>query len=93
MKRVISVFVALTMIVSAFAFASTNASAVDYNPQSALDYAEKNWDNGIELCAGFGNEGIALVSKAVSGKASVGAVKFDYHPGFEFKSGDELFNQ
>ncbi len=53
MKRVISVFVALTMIVSAFAFASTNASAVDYNPQSALDYAEENWDNGIELCAGF----------------------------------------
>ena len=48
MKRVISVFVALTMIVSAFAFASTNASAVDYNPQSALDYAEENWDNGIE---------------------------------------------
>lgn len=46
----------------------------------------------IELCAGFGNEGIALVSKAVKGKASVGAVKFDHHPGFDFKSGDELFN-
>lgn len=45
----------------------------------------------IELCAGFGNEGIALVSKAVNGKASVGAVKFDNHPGFGFKSGDELF--
>jgi hypothetical protein len=45
----------------------------------------------IELCAGFGNEGIALVSKAVNGKASVGAVKFDNHPGLGFKSGDELF--
>jgi hypothetical protein len=45
----------------------------------------------IELCGGFGNEGIAIVSKAVSGKASVGAVKFDHHPGFDFKSGDELF--
>lgn len=45
----------------------------------------------IELCAGFGNEGIARVSKAVKGKASVGAVKFDHHPGFDFKSGDELF--
>lgn len=45
----------------------------------------------IELCAGFGNEGIAMVSKAVQGKASVGAVKFDHHPGFGFKSGDELF--
>lgn len=45
----------------------------------------------IELCAGFGNEGIAVVSKAVKGKAAVGAVKFDNHPGFGFKSGDELF--
>lgn len=52
-------------------------------------------DNGvkaIELCAGFGNEGIAMVSRAVSGKASVGAVRFDHHPGFDHKSGDELFN-
>ena len=45
----------------------------------------------IELCAGFGNEGIARISKAVKGKACVGAVKFDYHPGFDFKSGDDLF--
>lgn len=46
----------------------------------------------LELCAGFGNEGIAMISRAVKGKASVGAVKFDHHPGFDFKSGDELFN-
>lgn len=45
----------------------------------------------IELCGGFGNEGTAIVSKAVSGKASVGSVKFDNHPGLGFKSGDELF--
>lgn len=45
----------------------------------------------IELCAGFGNEGTALISKAVSGKAQVGAVRFDAHPGFGFKSGDTLF--
>ena len=45
----------------------------------------------IELCAGFGNEGIAMVSKAVKGKACVGAVRFDHHPGVDFKSGDELF--
>ena len=45
----------------------------------------------IELCAGFGNEGIARISKAVKGMANVGAVKFDLHPGFDFKSGDELF--
>ena len=32
-----------------------------------------------------------MISKAVRGKAHVGAVKFDFHPGFDFKSGDELF--
>lgn len=50
-----------------------------------------NGVKAIELCAGFGNQGIARISKAVEGKASVGAVKFDFHPGFDFKSGDELF--
>ena len=45
----------------------------------------------IELCAGFGNEGIARIKKAVGPKIPVGAVKFDYHPAFGFKSGDELF--
>ena len=39
----------------------------------------------LELCAGFGNEGLARISNAV------GAVRFDFHPGFDFKSGDELF--
>lgn len=37
----------------------------------------------MELCAGFGNEGLAIISKAVEGKASVGAVRFDFHPGFQ----------
>lgn len=45
----------------------------------------------IELCAGFGVEGAAMVKRAVEGKAAVGVVRFDNHPGFEFKSGDELF--
>ena len=45
----------------------------------------------IELCAGFGVEGAAMVKQAVQGKAVVGVVRFDNHPGFEFKSGDELF--
>ena len=39
----------------------------------------------LELCAGFGNEGLARISKAVNGKAAVGAARFD------FKSGDEIF--
>ena len=45
----------------------------------------------IELCGGFGIEGTAAVKKAVEGKAVVGVVRFDNHPGLEFKSGDELF--
>jgi hypothetical protein len=32
-----------------------------------------------------------MVKQAVEGKAVVGAVRFDHHPGFDFKSGDEMF--
>lgn len=45
----------------------------------------------IELCGGFGIEGTAAVKKAVEGKAAIGVVRFDNHPGLEFKSGDEIF--
>lgn len=45
----------------------------------------------MELCAGFGNEGIARVQRAVGPDVAVGAVKFDFHPGLGFKSGDALF--
>jgi len=45
----------------------------------------------IELCAGFGTEGTALIAKAVGDKAVVGAVRFDLHPAFEHQSGDKLF--
>jgi 2-keto-3-deoxy-6-phosphogluconate aldolase len=45
----------------------------------------------IELCAGFGIEGVAKIKAAVKGKALVGVVRFDNHPGFEFRSGDDLF--
>jgi hypothetical protein len=45
----------------------------------------------IELCGGFGHEGTALIAKAVGGKAAVGAVRFDCHPGLEGKSGDAFF--
>jgi hypothetical protein len=45
----------------------------------------------IELCGGFGNEGTARVARLVRGKAAVGAVRFDCHPGLEGKSGDLLF--
>jgi hypothetical protein len=45
----------------------------------------------IELCGGFGNKGTARIAKAVAGKAAVGVVRFDGHPGLNGKSGDELF--
>ena len=64
------------------------------NYEEGVMVAKELADQGVKaiaLCAGFGNEGTAMVSKAVRGKASVGAVKFDHHPGFDFKSGDELF--
>lgn len=47
----------------------------------------------IELCAGFGQIGAAKVAQAVENKAVVGVVRFDRHPGLEFKSGDELFDK
>ena len=37
----------------------------------------------MELCAGF--------QRAVGPDVAVGAVKFDFHPGLGFKSGDALF--
>lgn len=45
----------------------------------------------IELCAGFGNEGTARISKAVGDRALVGVVRFDLHPAFNHQSGDKLF--
>ncbi len=45
----------------------------------------------FELCGGFGNAGVGRIARAVSGKAVVGVVRFDAHPGLAGKSGDELF--
>ena len=45
----------------------------------------------VELCGGFGHEGVARIAKAVEGKAAVGAVRFDCHPGLDGKSGDAIF--
>lgn len=45
----------------------------------------------IELCGGFGNEGVARIARAIEGKAAVGAVRFDCHPGLDGKSGDAVF--
>ena len=45
----------------------------------------------IELCGGFGNEGVAAVTRAVRDRAVVGVVRFDHHPGLGHRSGDVLF--
>lgn len=46
----------------------------------------------IELCGGFGDLGTAAVKRACQGKAAVGVVRFDIHPGLGCKSGDDLFS-
>ncbi len=45
----------------------------------------------IELCGGFGHLGVAKIVEAAQGKAAVGVVRFDNHPGLGGKSGDEMF--
>ena len=46
----------------------------------------------IELCGGFGIKGTYMVEQAVHGRARVGSVRFDIHPGLGNKSGDEVFD-
>ena len=55
------------------------------------ELVDKEGVNAIELCGGFGHEGVARVKKAAGPKVPVGAVRFDFHPGLGFKSGDDLF--
>lgn len=45
----------------------------------------------IELCGGFGHLGTAGVVRVAAGRAAVGVVRFDAHPGLQGKSGDLLF--
>lgn len=70
----------------------TAVAAKDYNEAErvALKLVEEGIE-AIELCGGFGNKGTARIAEAVAGKAVVGVVRFDGHPGLAGKSGDELF--
>ena len=64
--------------------------------QQAVQVSHELVDQGvqaIELCAGFGQIGVAKVARAVGDKVVVGVVRFDRHPGLEFKSGDEIFDK
>lgn len=74
--------------------------AVDLTVVAARDYAQaesvaraliEEGITAIELCGGFGHEGTARIVNAVHGKAVVGVVRFDGHPGLEGKSGDMIF--
>lgn len=60
----------------------------------AVEVCRQLVDEGIvaiELCGGFGHIGAARIAEAVGDRAAVGVVRFDNHPGLEFKSGDALF--
>ncbi len=45
----------------------------------------------IELCGGFGHVGTARIAHAAQGKAAIGVVRFDAHPGLSGQSGDNIF--
>lgn len=70
----------------------TTVAVADYASAcaTALDLVGKGV-TAIELCGGFGVEGVAEVARAVRGRAVVGVVRFDHHPGLGHRSGDELF--
>jgi len=55
------------------------------------DLITKEGVKAIELCGGFGLQGAARVARASAGRAAVGVVRFDCHPGLGHKSGDDLF--
>ncbi|MDR3440321.1 DUF6506 family protein [Telmatospirillum sp.] len=60
----------------------------------AVAEAKRLYADGVrafELCAGFGTNGIAAVKNALPDDAVVGAVRFDLHPAFGYKSGDAVF--
>lgn len=64
--------------------------------QQAIQISQELVNQGvqaIELCGGFGQVGVAKVVQVVGDKAVVGVVRFDRHPGLEFKSGDEMFDK
>lgn len=47
--------------------------------QTAIQLADEGCV-AIELCAGFGHKGVAMVTEAVAGRVQIGVVRFDFHP-------------
>lgn len=70
----------LTVAVSNYAQAATVAAQLAQEGYVA-----------IELCGGFGIEGVAQVKQAVPAEVAVGVVRFDHHPGLGHVSGDSLY--
>lgn len=64
------------------------------NYSSAVSLTENLITDGIsaiELCGGFGHTGTSRIAQVAKGRASVGVVRFDVHPGLDGKSGDLIF--
>lgn len=62
--------------------------------QQACDQIDALIEEGmvaIELCAGFGHQGVAAISEKTDGRVPVGVVRFDHHPGLSYNTGDNLF--
>ncbi len=57
-KRLLSLAFAVVFAVGIVPFASINSVAADryYSVSKAIKYAEKNWDNGVGLCAEFASD-------------------------------------
>lgn len=53
MKRVLSILITLTLMLTVFTGGNLGATAIGYDADAALVYAEKTWNNGIEMCAGY----------------------------------------
>ncbi len=70
----------------------TVVGVVDYaQAESVAQALVAEGITAIELCGGFGHAGTAQVVDAVQGKAAVGVVRFDNHPGLGGQSGDSVF--
>lgn len=78
----------------------TNTESVQVSTFAVKNYTDashlaqdlvKRGFTAIELCGGFGIQGVALIKQAVQGKAAVGVIRFDYHPGLNHQSGDDIF--
>ena len=79
-----------TVVTPSVRLTSIGVASYEQGAAVAKEMAEAGC-GAIELCGGFGIRGTYLVDQAVAGKARVGAVRFDLHPGLDSKSGDELF--